>query len=337
MLGQSRGWLVALPLTLLVFIAIVPGRARAGAVLLAVAVAVLAFLGPVLDVFRRTEEGLDPTRWWGTRPRAILLTALVLALVGVLAAFADRGVELAAPAARRVRAGTVAALATVVLAAAGVGIASIGDPVAEASDAWADFKAGSDPGEQPSGSSRFTSAVGGQPLRTSGGSRLERFAEHPLIGDGTGNFQNAYLREGDSTERPAFPTASSCGLLSETGLVGMLLFAGAVLAAVVAAARAITPRSGLAAATALTALATFVYWVLHGSVDWLYELPALAAPALAMLGVAGALSPRQRLAEPRRGRSEARWWAVGPASRRWWRSRSRPRRRSAPRGSRNGR
>jgi tetratricopeptide (TPR) repeat protein len=36
----------------------------------------------------------------------------------------------------------------------------------------------------------------------------------------------------------------------------------------------------------------FVYWLVQGSADWFWEFPALAAPAFAMLGLAGALVPR---------------------------------------------
>ena len=34
---------------------------------------------------------------------------------------------------------------------------------------------------------------------------------------------------------------------------------------------------------------TFTYWALHGSIDWFWEFPGLAAPAFAWLGLAGGL------------------------------------------------
>ena len=37
-------------------------------------------------------------------------------------------------------------------------------------------------------------------------------------------------------------------------------------------------------------MVTFAYWAVHGSVDWFWELPALAAPAFAWLGLAGGLA-----------------------------------------------
>ena len=36
------------------------------------------------------------------------------------------------------------------------------------------------------------------------------------------------------------------------------------------------------------ALAVFAYWLLHGSIDWFWEIPALAAPAFGLLGLAAA-------------------------------------------------
>jgi len=299
LLGQSRGWLVALPVTLLAFLAIVPGRARNGAALAAVGAAMLLASGAILDVFEGIGDGAAPEPLVGNAGRAILIAAAALALVGTAAAVADRGLALGEATARRARVGTAVALALAALAAAGAGLAALGDPVAKASDAWEDFKAGSEPGEEPSGSSRFTSAAGGNRYDF-WSVALDQFAERPLIGGGVGNFQSAYLREGDSVERPQFSHSLELRLLSETGLVGALLFAGGAGAGLLAGVRAMRRRDPLAATAAGTAITTFLYWVVHGSIDWFYELPALGAPAFAMLGLAASLTPRPRLAETRR-------------------------------------
>jgi hypothetical protein len=42
---------------------------------------------------------------------------------------------------------------------------------------------------------------------------------------------------------------------------------------------------------AATGLASFAYWFVHGSIDWLWEIPALSVAAFALLGMAVALSP----------------------------------------------
>jgi Flp pilus assembly protein TadD len=46
----------------------------------------------------------------------------------------------------------------------------------------------------------------------------------------------------------------------------------------------------------------FVYWLLHGSIDWFWEIPALAAPAFGFLALASAPlpGPRESRAQPRR-------------------------------------
>lgn len=304
LLGQSRGWLVAMPLALIAFLAIVPGRVRNAAALAAVAAAVLIASGPVLDVFEGVEDGAAPEPLVADAARAILAAALALVLVGVVAALADRALDVGRSAARRARLATAAVLVLAALAAAAAGLAALGDPVAKASDAWEDFKAGSEPGDEPSGSSRFTSAAGGNRYdfwRVA----LDEFKGSPLIGVGVGNFQSAYLREGESLERPRFSHSLELRTLSETGLVGAVLLGGGIAAALVAGARSIRRRDALAASVAGTAIATFAYWALHGSVDWFYELPGVAAPAFAMLGLAGALTPRPTLATARRPGSSA--------------------------------
>ncbi|HKP22060.1 MAG TPA: hypothetical protein VJT68_11110, partial [Thermoleophilaceae bacterium] len=55
-----------------------------------------------------------------------------------------------------------------------------------------------------------------------------------------------------------------------------------------------------ARAAAAGALSVFAYWLLHGSVDWFWEFPALAGIAIAALGMACALIPRRAVPEPRR-------------------------------------
>jgi tetratricopeptide (TPR) repeat protein len=56
---------------------------------------------------------------------------------------------------------------------------------------------------------------------------------------------------------------------------------------------AIRRRRGLGAAAAAAATASFVYWLVHGSIDWFWEFPALGGPAFALLGLAAGLLPRR--------------------------------------------
>ena len=100
------------------------------------------------------------------------------------------------------------------------------------------------------------------------------------------NFQQDYMVRGESREKPRFPHSFELAVLSETGIVGGLLVLAALVAAVAAALRA---RRGPAAGPVAAALGVFGYWLLHTSVDWLYELPALGGIAFAMLGLAAAV------------------------------------------------
>jgi Flp pilus assembly protein TadD len=280
-------------------------------VLVAVAVAVLAVLRPVLAVFQGFSDGLDLAPLASAAATSILIMAAALALVGLLAALADRRVELSPPAARRTRRGTALVAAVAIVAAATIGAVSLGDPVGAGSDALAEFTSGGD-GGQPRGSSRFTSASG-QNRFDFWEVGLSEFADAPVIGAGTGSFQTAYVREGETSQRPRFAHSLEVRLLFETGIVGALLFAGAVALALFAGARAVRRSSPLGAGAAGTAIVVFLYWVAHGSVDWFYELPALAAPAFAMLGLATAAAPRAERAGARplaAGRARAAALAV---------------------------
>jgi tetratricopeptide (TPR) repeat protein len=120
----------------------------------------------------------------------------------------------------------------------------------------------------------------------------DQFTASPLVGDGSDNFQQAYLARRRSDQAPRYPHSVELRALTETGLVGTALLVVAMGAALWAAALAIRRRRGLGSAAAAAATASFLYWVIHGSVDWFWEFPALGAPAFALLGLAAGLLPR---------------------------------------------
>jgi hypothetical protein len=304
LLGQSRGWLVTMPFAIALFLAIAPGRARHGMALVAVVGGVVLTLDPVLGVFRDVQEGGDPAAALDAAARAILAMAGVLVVVGTVAALVDRRARVGRRTAGRIRLATGSALALTAVALAAVAIVGLGDPVARAGAAWDQLTSPSDSSEQPSGGARFTS-LGGQNRVDYWRVALGQLDGRLLHGAGAGNFQDAYLREGQSSERPQSPHSVIVGAISQTGLVGALLLFGGIAAALLAAAGTIRGASPWAASTAGTSVAVFGYFLLHGSIDWLYELPALAAPAFAMLGLAAAVAPRRRLERPDGVRSGA--------------------------------
>ncbi len=94
----------------------------------------------------------------------------------------------------------------------------------------------------------------------------------------------------EAARLPATRTASSCGRLTQTGLVGSLLAIAGLLAALTVAARAIRGPDPLGRAVSAGALAAFAYWVVHGSFDWFWEFAGLGAAAFALLGLACSLA-----------------------------------------------
>lgn len=282
-LGQSRGWALALPAALVLFVLITPGRVRLLVAIGAVALATLAQRGGLLAVHDEFEPArLDPLLSDATT--GILLGAAVLGLVGLAWALADRQVHLPGPVLRRLGRG-VAVLAVVAVAGAAA-LAVSGDALDGLGDRWEEFKEGGGPA---SGESRFAS--GGSNRWDFWTVAWELFEEEPVRGIGMENFQVEYLRRGTSEERPQFPHSLELGVLSQTGLIGAVLLGGALLMALIAAWRVRSaPRGRRAVAGAAVGIAA--YWLLHASVDWFWEFAALTGTAMAMLGLAGAVAPR---------------------------------------------
>lgn len=286
LLGQSRSWFFALPLVAVLYVALVPGRGRALAALACLAVGVAAMLSPVLDMLdATTAETVGPAISDATR--AILVSAAGLTVLGVVVAYADRRVDVGAATSRRVSAGAVGAAA--ILAVCGVLVLAIaaGNPIDTLGDKWQEFKKGGSTTAKVD-SSRFTSDLATHRYdiwRVA----WENFERKPLAGIGADNYQQDYLQRGESEETPRYPHSVVLRTLSQTGIVGFLLLGGALAAALVALLPGVRRERGLAGAAAAAGAVGFGYWMLHGSVDWLWEFPALGGAAFAMLGVAVAV------------------------------------------------
>jgi tetratricopeptide (TPR) repeat protein len=78
-------------------------------------------------------------------------------------------------------------------------------------------------------------------------------------------------------------------LLAHTGIVGFALFAAFLVLALRAAARTRRGADPTRQMLAGAALMPLVVWLIHGSLDWFWEFPALSAPALGFLVMAGRL------------------------------------------------
>lgn len=288
LLGQSRGWVFAAPLAALLFVALMPGRARALAAVGAVAGGIFLAKGPLLAVHDAfTVEGFDGLLAEATQ--TILLLAGTLAVVGLLAALGDRRLRLTGIQARTANRAAVAALAIVLLAGGGAAVAAVGNPAAKLSDSWEAFKDGGE--AERAGNSRFSSVDTNR--YDFWVVAWDLFREHPVTGIGSENFQQDYLVRGESSEQPRYPHSLQLGVLSQTGLVGAILLGGAFLAAGWAGLTVRRKAGREAAAAAGAGGAVFAYWFLHASLDWFWEFPALTASAFAALGLAGAVGRRE--------------------------------------------
>lgn len=123
---------------------------------------------------------------------------------------------------------------------------------------------------------------------------LQEFERHPLLGIGQDNFAASYLRYRKTDQEPRWTHSLELRLLTHTGLVGALLFGvflGAIFLGCLRHRREAAREHTIAVATALLPL---IVWLVHGSIDWLWEFPALSVPALAFAGAAIALGGTPR-------------------------------------------
>jgi hypothetical protein len=280
LLSQSRGWLAAMPIAFVLYVAVVPGRIRSLVCAAIVAAAVLVARGPLLDVYSALRDGSDIPGALDAARNAILLTAVVLALVGVIVAIVDRCVGPEGNAARRFTLAVGAAVALVAISGTAVAIVWAGNPATRVRHAWTEFKG---PPVHVSGSYLTSGFASNRYDLWRVG--WHEFAGAPLEGVGSDQFAVDYLRERRTDEEPLYPHSVELKVLAQTGLVGGLFFTGFLIAAIVGWRRR-REESTFARAARAASFVAFAYWFLHGSLDWFWELPGLAAPAFALLAFA---------------------------------------------------
>jgi hypothetical protein len=295
LLAESRGWLYTLPVIAALVILLMPARRRPLACSVIPISCVAATLPWVLHSYsvadalggtagERAVAGADVAT-----ARAALLAICGTALLSALAAKLGRRYESTCRAralARGAARTTGATAAAIALIAAGVAIAD--GSVARAVRAFTHDR------PVQTGASRFGQL---------GGDRydfwrvaLDSFVAHPAGGLGQDNFAEAYVAARRTAEEPSWVHSLELRLLAHTGAIGFALFAGFLVMALRAArcgARASSRRGRVAIGAALVAPTV---WVVHGSLDWFWEIPALSGPAFLFLGAAASFEPRRRLA-----------------------------------------
>ena len=286
-LGQSRGWLFTAPVAVLLIVAFVPRRVRTVLTLGFVLGVTGIVTGTLLDVYRAGGSSFDAAV--SDAARALVVAALLGGLVGGLVAALEQRLPRASREREQQSGRALVAIAVVAAVVGLVVFVSVkGSPFTVISNAWHDFKTKPSP---RGGESRFTGSLGTNRYdfwRVA----WDRFKASPIAGDGSDNFQQAYLAVRKSAESPRYPHSVELRAISENGLVGAALLAVGIVAALWAGLLATRRRRGLGAAAAAAGIAAFAYWVVHGTIDWFWEFPALGAAAFALLGLSAGLLPR---------------------------------------------
>jgi O-Antigen ligase len=281
LLTQSKGAGIALAISTLAMLVVARDRLRLVLPELIVAAIVGLQFDPLTAPF--SADGLLGLRAAARHAGGVLLwTSAVAAVIGFVYALVDRRFELPPRASSLVRR---LALALVVVAAIAIPVsffASVDHPSRYAADKWSAFK--HNPSHETAtthfgslGSNRYDFWRVG----------LHEFAHHPIGGIGGRGYGPAYLVARHSGETPARAHSFELDALSELGIVGFVLLLGGLVPFFVLVA--LGAWRGDLASTA--AFGTAAYFVVHGSADWLWTIPAVGLPFFLLLGTACA-SPR---------------------------------------------
>jgi hypothetical protein len=310
-LCQSRGWLYTAPIVLALMLALIPSRLRLLAHTL-LPIASTAAIAPVLlRVYARATPGgvalIQPglshvLHTQGQHAvQAMLIADLVLVLLAAVAVTIDRRLQIGRARTRGLNRLAAALAVLTAIAAVAVGLTAVhGDPIGHVERAWHSF-ADAGVNATATGYSRFGTFASNRAdiWRVA----LHEFAQHPLAGIGQDNFATSYTRLRHTYEQPRWTHSIELRLLTHTGLVGALLFLAFLAAALLAALRGRERGSVSERVSVGILLLALVVWLVHGSIDWLWEYPALSVPALAFAGAAGALG-RTRLVVPDRAKHD---------------------------------
>jgi hypothetical protein len=154
-------------------------------------------------------------------------------------------------------------------------VAAVAGLALESGRFWQEFSS-----SQPVGSGAAHIRSAGSNFRLTWWEQAARgFTERPVLGSGAGSFEYTNLRlRTSSFDRTIEPHDLPLQFLSETGIVGFLLAAGAVVLGAVALRRRRPPEER---ALALVPLA----YLLHGLLDYDWDFLAITGPALLVTGV----------------------------------------------------
>jgi hypothetical protein len=283
-LAQSRGALVEGAVGVAAFIALAPQRAAK-----LVTCAITACGGALLVSYTLGQDAIKNNLGPSHSHQAwmvALATVAICAAVGLARAGADRIMmrltfpRLPTLSARQTRTAWAAALVLLVI----VGIAAHGP--AHISHAWDSFKSAS--GANTTNHFASSGGEGRYQFWTAG---IDSAKSHPFTGSGPGTFQLDWL------PRATVPvyTTNAHSLYVETyaelGLVGFLLLSAFLLTAVVVLVRQAIRGHAEARLSAAAAGAGLAAFLVGAAIDWLWQLPAIVAVVLLLIGAG--IAPRE--------------------------------------------
>jgi O-Antigen ligase len=281
-LTSSRGAFVAAGVGVVLFVALTPRRwaalstvvvaAGAGAVAVAVLVPKKALVDGDVNTALGVHQGHHAALW--------IAAACVVAALG-WAGLAEAGRRLPTPP-QRVGQATAIVLAVVVVVAI-----VLAHPIAKF-DAFKNNSSSSSGGTVTQ-THLFSSSGSGR--WQFWGAAVSEFRAHPLNGGGAGSWQAWWLQHASLNLYSEFAHSLYLEALGELGIVGLLLIAAAVLAAVAGAIRsAVQLASGEIAAAAACGIAFFA----AAAYDWVWQLAGIAVVGVGMLGIALGALPSTR-------------------------------------------
>ena len=286
-LTQSRGVALGLVAGGVVSLAIGPDRVRRAWFALIAAGGVAVISSFLLEPWRAFENGEAVTSSTVSHATVALTLLTIAAFVfGLFWAILDNGLRSPQPA-ETARKGAVIGLGVVAAIVVVGALVAIGNPVTYASNKWDEF------------TNLNSTSTSSTRLGTVGGERydlwrvaLSEFSSQPVTGVGAGNYQFDYYKDRRTDRNLNDPHGLPFSLLSETGIVGTLLFVGFLIAIGVSITRAVrsSPPSDRRVIGGIAAAGTVV--IAQALSDWLWLIPTVMG--LGLLALALAAVPRGR-------------------------------------------
>jgi O-Antigen ligase len=277
----SRGAAIALAATLVVCVALATERARLALTLAGIG-APVALLSTRLTAGRPGEIASDAVARGRAAALAGVAAALIVALLASLEHVWPRTFE------RHKGAFAIAVWACILALGAGAFVVHYGRPDTWLSARWHEFR--NPELTQAGNAARFGNATTNRYDYWRVAART--FEAHPVDGEGAGAFAVPWFRHRAINESVTDAHSWEAASLSETGVIGFALLAAALLLPLVRLARA---RRELGSFVVVALGGAPAYFVLHGSLDWLFLIAAVALPAFVALGACAAVGGEREI------------------------------------------